>query len=778
MVRNLSDTNYLRGSQTVVQRPSQRFDSRPLSSSAFNSVPRIPRPGSWIAAIALAALASLLVPGFWDERAASSSWLDPSAHAQENAPAKEGPPATAFLVQVPLPIEGTIDSQVKSRIQQVLRALEKEQPGLGAGARPIMVLEFRGSDSNAGETTNFGRALELAQYLTSDELSRVRTVAYLPQSVKGHAVLPALACEEIVIAKDAEFGDAGHLAESVNDAVITNYTEVAKRRRTIPEAVARGLIDQREAVFQVTTLDGGVRYETSAGLDALKGQIKTQDTIFAAGEPHKLLGVQMRDKYGFASHKASNRRELTAALELPANSIRENLAPEQGWQPILVKLEGPVTQRTVNWIIKSLDGHVQRDDFNLLVVHINSTGGNPEQSIRLARRLAELDDRYHSVAVVDVRALGDAALVAWGADELLVAERADLGGPGEKNIDENVLATIRDPVKDLAQRRDRDWSLPLALVDPSVEVFPYLRSDGEKRYLSDEEVQEFRNPDEWQRAGEPLRTSRGIDGAMAVEIGLAQGTVQNLSEVRSRFGVEELTPLRPSWALEAVEWLADPRLAGALLFIGWFALMIEMSSPGVGIPGFLAVLCFVLYFWSQFLHGSADWLEIMLFVTGAMFVAVELFVLPGFGVFGIGGGIMMIVSIILASQTFILPANDYQMKQVPVSLMMVVAGASGAVASIYVIRRFLPHTPYFNRMLLSPPQGEELEELSRRESLVLYDHLPGKQGVTTTPLVPSGKARFGDELVDVISDGELIPKGTPVYVAEVIGNRVLVKAIT
>jgi len=113
---------------------------------------------------------------------------------------------------------------------------------------------------------------------------------------------------------------------------------------------------------------------------------------------------------------------------------------------------------------------------------------------------------------------------------------------------------------------------------------------------------------------------------------------------------------------------------------------------------------------------------------------------------------------------------------VPVSLLMVAAGAAGGVISIGVIRRFLPHTPYFNRMLLQPPEGEQLEEIQRREVLVAWGHLAGKRGITTTQLTPSGKARFGDEVVDVISDGDLIPKGTAVYVAEVLGNRVLVKA--
>jgi membrane-bound serine protease (ClpP class) len=79
--------------------------------------------------------------------------------------------------------------------------------------------------------------------------------------------------------------------------------------------------------------------------------------------------------------------------------------------------------------------------------------------------------------------------------------------------------------------------------------------------------------------------------------------------------------------------------------------------------------------------------------------------------------------------------------------------------------------------LLAPPSGEELEALSMRESLADFRHLEGQQGVATTRLVLSGKARFGDELVDVIADGEPIDRGAPVEVVEVTGSRVVVREV-
>jgi membrane-bound ClpP family serine protease len=295
--------------------------------------------------------------------------------------------------------------------------------------------------------------------------------------------------------------------------------------------------------------------------------------------------------------------------------------------------------------------------------------------------------------------------------------------------------------------------------------------------LSTEEKQKIDNVGEWQDHG-PVATADGFDAAQAEAAGLSRATARDWAELKALYQIEgAVTSARPNWVLAFVEWLADPRIASLLLFVGIFALLFELSTPGATVPGFLAVVCFFLFFWAKFLHGTADWLEIMLFLGGVACLGVEVFALPGFGIFGFGGGVMIVASIVLASQTFIVPMNAYQLRQFPISLLMMVAGMLGGVASVIVIRRFLPDTPYFNRMLLRPPRAEEREALSRREALVTWEHLVSKRGMTATPLVPAGKAQFGDELVDCVSNGELIAKGTPVVVEEVIGSRVVVRKV-
>jgi membrane-bound ClpP family serine protease len=288
---------------------------------------------------------------------------------------------------------------------------------------------------------------------------------------------------------------------------------------------------------------------------------------------------------------------------------------------------------------------------------------------------------------------------------------------------------------------------------------------------------EQEHPQDWRAEGE-IETRNGLLGREAVELRLARFTVADWEDLKRMYHFEgELTMVERNWAHAVVEFLASPRIAGLLLFLAWFALMIEFSSPGIGLPGFASAVCFVLFFWANFLHGTAGWLEILLFATGITCLVLELFVLPGLGAFGIGGGLLIIASIVLASQTFVIPSNAYQWSQLPKSLFMLTAAGGGALAAMLVARRLMTDAPVFRRVALESPNEQQREQLRYQESLVHWDHLLGQRGVAITQLTPSGKARFGEARVDVISDSDVVPRGADVLVVEVRGNEVLVRAI-
>jgi len=569
--------------------------------------------------------------------------------------------------------------------------------------------------------------------------------------------------------------------ESFIDATVrSGYVEIAERRRTLPVPVVLAMLQAGRGLFKVQTQDG-TRYVQKDELDALKKTtaVRSVEQIVPEGEMANFTGADLRLKLGFVSHLIRNRMQLATALHLPPGSIEEDPTLGGDRHAIRIDVTGPIRSQVVSWVVRGLREKIAQQKINFVVLYIDSPGGSPEDSVRLAVFLADLDpSQVRTVAYVESEARADAALIAMACDQLIVNESAVLGGPGARRIGMRLAEHLRDPIREIASAKNRNWSLYAAMVDPELVVRRCVsQKTGEVAYFCSDELADQEHPERWE-AGEELDTANGLQGSQAVAVGVARFTAADWDDVRSIYHLkEDLQSVQPDWANVFVEFLASPKVAGTLLFIGWFALMIEFASPGLSVSGFVSAVCFVLYFWSHFLEGTAGWLEILLFATGIVCVVLEIFVIPGLGAFGIGGAACIIASILLATQTFIIPRNAYEWSQVPSSLFMVVAAGLGAFAALWFMRRVLTEAPLFRRVSLEVPDEEQLEKLRQQESLVHLDYLSGKRGVTTTQLTPSGKARFGDDIVNVISEGDVIPRGADVYVVRVKGNEVVVRAV-
>lgn len=701
--------------------------------------------------------------------------LLPRVGAEQNPSAPPQPAVAAFVVHVPLPIQGDVDQRVRSQLERQLAGLTS------GGERPVCVLEFAPQGDNRGEGSQFERALALARFLVSDRMSRVRTVAYLPEGVRGHAVLVALACEEIAVSDASEFGPAGDSGELIDAAMREAYRSVADRRRTVPTAVALGLLDPQMDVYRVELLDGGVRYVTGDELAQLRstGTITKEETLSARGDLLKMSGRDMRLKYGFATHLVGSRRELAGELKISPELLREGSDVDDSWQVVRVDFCGRVHAEAVTRTIRLVQDRLQRAGSIVLIVQLDSPGGSPADSLRLADFLAQFNPRQvRTCAFLVGAARCDAALIAMACDDLVIAEGCVLGGPGERNLTARELAEIREPIRETAKAKHRDWSLWYALLDPKAQVFRCRRiGTGDERFFSREEQQEQEDPNAWQ-IGAPLETADGLSFQEIQQLGLARFTAQRVEEVPQLYGLTQAAELlQPGWLISRLEALAAQAwFSRTLLFLAFFGLIVEASTPGIGLPGFLSALCFLLFFWAQFLNGTAGWLEVLLFMGGVGCLLIELFVLPGFGVFGVGGALMMVASLILASQTFVIPQNSYQLRQMPQSIYGVVMAALGTMAGIYVMRKYLHRAPWLRNLILQPPH-EVVGDLERREALVDYSALLNRVGVATTLLAPAGKAEFGDQLINVITEGELVRPGTAVRVVDVQGNRVLVQPL-
>jgi membrane-bound ClpP family serine protease len=691
--------------------------------------------------------------------------------------------ADGRLIRVRLPITGNADSHVINTIQRAVDQL-KRAPRAGDG-RPVLILELAAKAAEGyGEGTDFTRALALADYLVGPELVGIKTVAYIPRTIKGHGVLIALACETIAISPGAEIGEAGIDEDStrpIKPNIVRMYQQTAEHRNPVPTAIAVGMLDPRVEVLKVET-EEATEYILGKDLESIKQKhslVSPPETIKPAGGMGSFAGREISN-YTRAL-LAADRNALARALAVRPEAVVEDPSLIGARNSVLLNIDGPVTPRKARQFDTIITSETRDRGANWVGVRIDSTGGQLVDCLRVADRLAGIDADVQTVAYVTVDASGGAALIAMACDQIVMQPEAQLGGKGTVDFDRQMLDGATESIRaSLAKSSGRGWSLIAATIDPDIELFSYQNMQtGDVRYFSPEEAAEQPNPDDWRKgarikaAGDPLR----LDAKRAQELGVATHIVDSFDELKQLYGFERDPRIaEPNWALELVEALASPGLAFVLLVIGFVGIYVELHTPGVGLGAFVGALAFLLFFWSNFLNGTAGWLEVLLFVGGLVFLLVEMLVLPGFGVFGLGGGLMILASLVLASQTFVLPQSDSELKELRRSLTILAAATLCVVVAAVALRRYLPHAPMFRTLLLNPPAEEDLIDLDHREALADFSYLIGQQGVATTNLMPAGKADFDGRLIDVIAEGLPIDRGQAVVVTQTRGNRVIVHA--
>ena len=716
----------------------------------------------------------------------------PVCYGQEDGKGQDN--AAGKLVRVPLPIT----SQVQKQLQRTMDRLIEKAPVISQpNQEPFkIVLEFDTAGGKTGRGSEFGACFELARYLGRLELGQVRTIAYIPgpkgyfdpaaeekpgSALSGHAVLVAIATNEIVMHDDASIGEAGVDEEDGDDAIFGIYKSIARKRLTLDPNVVLSMVDKNAQLLRVVTNDG-TEYTDPVGQAKLEqaGKAIETTTLCEAGQLAKFTSQQMLD-YRLIRRRVSSKSDLARELNLAPNALEGDPTLGRKWDAVEIPLPEFITSESVLWVSRALDAR----SANLIILRIDSRDSDPDACLQLAQKLSEYDsNQVRTVTFVSREVRGPAALVALSCDHVLMAPGAEILGPSDRELDEVEVEDFEGLLKELARKRGMDYSVLLATLDPNLVINRYRnQSTGQLRLLSEAEHKEQADKDEWLFLG-PLATEEGIDAELAEQLFLARGIAMDMDAVKNFYQLDQppevLKPtLTDRWVKKFAEFLGSPLVAPWLMLGAFFFLSTEMSAPGIGVPGFLGAICLLLFFWSQYFGGNAHWLEILMFVVGVVFILIEVFAIPGFGLFGIGGGIMVVLSIVLASQTFIIPKTNAEIARLPYSLLPLVGAGAGFGIALFTLRNVLPNTPFLRGMLLQPKSKDGLPDSmeSDPEAIVDWDYLVGRQGETVTRLFPAGKARIAGEVFDVISDGRMIDKGTTVEVAEVTGNRVLVRPL-
>ena len=265
----------------------------------------------------------------------------------------------------------------------------------------------------------------------------------------------------------------------------------------------------------------------------------------------------------------------------------------------------------------------------------------------------------------------------------------------------------------------------------------------------------------------------------AMEHGFCEGTAENIPEVLNKVGVSDYTIVeyKPSWIERIIGWLVHPMVSGILIMAIIGGIYFEMQSPGIGFPLGIAVLAAVLYFAPLYLEGlAANW-EIVVFIIGLILLAVEIFVIPGFGVAGILGILFVFSGLVLSLIDNVnFDFQHVELKGVGVAITTVVLGIFGGfILSLYLGNKlFTAKSGPFKNLSLKTVQNVSDGYVSVETSIF---SLKGKNGVAKTVLRPGGKILVEGEVYDAIAASGFIDKDEKIVVVKIEATQVYVEKL-
>ena len=489
---------------------------------------------------------------------------------------------------------------------------------------------------------------------------------------------------------------------------------------------------------------------------------------------------------------------LSAEVKIDRVPDARQARPEKVDEVVVIEFEGEITHERERYFNAKFK-QAEKVGCDVLVIEIDSPGGLKIESLKMARLIRDCKWAY-TVVFIKNEAISGGALMSLGCDEIHIAPNAKFGDIGEIGFDTEAFAwRLIEPkiesylsrdARDLAQSKGRPADLAESMVDKDVIVFTKQNDDGVDEFKIARVEDEDQPAAPWQVVPETgAERFLTLSGQRTKQLGVAQYFADSRDEVLASFegGAEStVVEFRHTTTDTIVHWLNTPFITGLLLVGGLVALYFELTAPGIGVGGLISGLCATLFFWSRMSGGTSGWLEVILFLAGIIFLVMEVFVIPGFGVAGVGGGLMLLASVVLASQDFVVPQTVWEWNRLLVTLLTVICSCTIFMVAAFFITRSLGSIPIFNRLVLTPDRppattgtnknagknaGEGGGESGQPEISV------GDWGTSESQLRPSGRALFNGRSFDVVSDGSFVDPDTQVKVIRIQGNVITVAEV-
>ena len=429
---------------------------------------------------------------------------------------------------------------------------------------------------------------------------------------------------------------------------------------------------------------------------------------------------------------------LFAVLTAAVSTVRA----QEGGLVYRVPVTGTVEMGLAPFVSRALEEAAEAGA-SAVVLDIDTPGGRIDAAWEIID--AVRDARLPVHAYVNRRALSAGAMIALSADRLYMRPGSTIGaatpvvGDG-KRASEKMVSARRSEFRALAEERGFDPAIAEAMVDEKVAV---------------EGISE---------AGRLLT----LTTSEAVELGVATAVVEDWPALVASIGLEGV-PVReisPNWAERIVRFLTNPMLAPLLLSLGFMGLIVEIRTPTFGLAGAVGLVCLAAFFGARFVVHLAGMEEIILLGAGAGLIALEVFVIPGFGVAGLAGGVTVLTALMLSM------LGSYPTVTDVISALGIIAVSILVVGVLaFAILRHLPFSRAMSGVLLDRATTQEAGYLSAPDR----GDLEGRIGKALTDLRPSGTVAIDGERIDVVTEGPWVEKGDTVVVLRAESYRHVVR---
>ena len=395
-----------------------------------------------------------------------------------------------------------------------------------------------------------------------------------------------------------------------------------------------------------------------------------------------------------------------------------------------------------------------------VIFDINTFGGRVDAATQIKDAILASD--IETIAFINRRAISAGALISLSCEKIFMTGGALIGAAtavdmSGKKGSEKVISFMREEMASTAEKRGRNKEIARGMVDEDLS-FTHLVIDGDSMLVNDIEGRK-----------EGKLNSLTTDQALKYQI--ADGMFETVSSIIDSlgYGSIELIETSENWSEKIVRFLTDPVVASLLTTFGFLGILFELQSPGWGIPGFVGLTCLILSLSASYIAELATMSDLIFTIAGLALIFLEMLVIPGFGVIGIGG-----IGLVLYGMYLLLlpdvPVGDEIVGQAMDGFLI---GLLGAVVGLFLLSKIMIKSKFWEQ-LTAPSSQEKNKGYSNSQG---WETLKGHSGITDTDLHPSGWIIINDKRIFVVSEGGYIEKGKKIEVLSVEGNRVTVREL-